>query len=79
LALEIGLKAIESKKQFYDLQIRQLVGHILFEQRNFEKAQPFLEQYVAGTEKVRREDLYELSYCYYEASNWKPAIEGLNN
>lgn len=77
LALEIGLKALQNGKQFYDLQMRQLVGHILFEQRNFEKAQPFLEKYVAGTEKVRREDLYELSYCYYEASNWKPAIEGL--
>lgn len=77
LALEIGLRALQSNKQFYDLQIRQLVGHILFEQRNFEKAQPYLQQYVAGTDKVRREDLYELSYCYYEASNWKPAIEGL--
>ncbi len=77
LALEIGEKALQSGKQFYDLQMRQLVGHILFEQRNFEKAQPYLEKYVSGTDKVRREDLYELSYCYYEASNWKPAIEGL--
>lgn len=76
LALEIGERALQSGKQFYDLQMRQLVGHILFEQRNFEKAQPYLEKYVNGTEKVRREDLYELSYCYYEASNWKPAIEG---
>lgn len=77
LALEIGEKALRSGTQFYDLQLRQLVGHILFEQRNFEKALPYLEKYVNGTEKVRREDLYELSYCYYEASNWKPAIEGL--
>ena len=77
LALEIGLKALQNGKQFYDLQMRQLVGHILFEQRNFEKAQPYLEKYVSGTDKVRREDLYELSYCYYEALNWKPAIEGL--
>ena len=77
LALEIGLKALQNGKQYYDLQMRQLVGHILFEQRNFEKAQPYLEKYVAGTDKVRREDLYELSYCYYEASNWKPAIDGL--
>jgi TolA-binding protein len=77
LALEIGEKALQTGKQFYDLQMRQLVGHILFEQRNFERAQPYLEKYVSGTDKVRREDLYELSYCYYEASNWKPAIEGL--
>jgi tetratricopeptide (TPR) repeat protein len=77
LALEIGEKALQTGKQFYDLQMRQLVGHILFEQRNFERAQPYLEKYVSGSDKVRREDLYELSYCYYEASNWKPAIEGL--
>lgn len=76
LALATGLKALEKGHQFYDLQLRQLVGHILFEEKAYAKALPYLKQYVAGTAKVRREDLYELSYCYYEAANWSPAIEG---
>ncbi|MDP1974219.1 MAG: tetratricopeptide repeat protein, partial [Sediminibacterium sp.] len=40
------------------------------------RALPYLETYVASSEKVRREDLYELSYCYFEAKNWNKAIQG---
>jgi tetratricopeptide (TPR) repeat protein len=76
LALQTAQQALLKGGQFYDLQMRQLAGHILFEQRSYDKALPFLKQYVNGTEKVRREDLYELSYCYYEAANWPSAIEG---
>lgn len=76
LALQNAQQALLKGGQFYDLQMRQLAGHILFEQRAYDKALPYLKQYVQGTEKVRREDLYELSYCYYEASNWPNAIEG---
>lgn len=75
-ALTYGEAAIQRNGQFYDLQLKQLVGHLLFEKRDFAKALPYLEAYVAATEKVRREDLYELSYCYYEAKNWNKAIQG---
>jgi tetratricopeptide (TPR) repeat protein len=75
-ALEEGEKAIRKTGQFYDLQLNQLVGHIWFEKREFAKALPYLEKFVAGKEKVRREDLYELSYCYYVAGNWTKSIEG---
>jgi len=37
---------------------------------------PYLEQYVQQSKKVSREDLYELSYCYYVAKNYNKAIEG---
>ncbi len=29
-----------------------------------------------GKEKVSREDLYELSFCYYQAKNWRQSIDG---
>jgi TolA-binding protein len=76
LSLETGLKALEIGSQFYDLQLRQLVGHILFEQKKYNEALVYLKKYVTATPKVRREDLYELSYCYYEASNWTMSIDG---
>ncbi|MFN2440444.1 MAG: tetratricopeptide repeat protein, partial [Chitinophagaceae bacterium] len=42
----------------------------------YAKALPYLEDYVNRSNKVRREDLYELSYAYYQASNYNKAIEG---
>jgi TolA-binding protein len=75
-ALETGLTAITKQGQFYDLQLKQLVGHIYFEKRQFAQALPYLEKFVEAKEKVRREDLYELSFCYYEAKNWPKSIEG---
>lgn len=64
------------KQQYYDLQLRQLVGHIYFEKGNYKKALPYLEKYVSNTPKVSREDLYELSYCYYDAQQYKKASDG---
>lgn len=75
-ALESGEKALQKGGQFYDLQMRQIVGHIYFEKKNFARALPYLEQYVSKTEKVSREDLYELSYCYYQAKQYKKAVDG---
>ncbi len=75
-ALETGMNAIKKTGQYYDIQLHQLVGHILFEKKEFAKALPYLEKFIAAKEKVRREDLYELSYCYYEAKNWPKSIEG---
>jgi tetratricopeptide (TPR) repeat protein len=75
-ALEYGEQSINKGNQYYDLQLRQLVGHLYFEKRQYAKALPYLEKYVAGKDKVRREDLYELAYCYYEAKNWPKSIDG---
>ncbi|RXK87191.1 tetratricopeptide repeat protein [Filimonas effusa] len=75
-AISYGEAALSKGGQYYDMQLRKLVGHGYFEKKQYAKALPYLEQYVTHTEKVRREDLYELSYCYYEARQWNKAIEG---
>lgn len=64
------------KSQYYDLEMKQMIGHAYFERKEYAKALPYLEDYVKGSTKVRREDLYELSYCYYMAKNMNKAIEG---
>jgi TolA-binding protein len=71
---ENKLKA--GKSQYYDLELKQLLGHAYFEKAQYAKALPYLQDYVARSNKVRREDLYELSYSYYHESNWNKAIEG---
>ena len=75
-AIESAEAALQKGNQYYALQLKQLLGHAYFEKKNFSKALPYLEEYVQSTEKVRREDLYELSFCYYEAKRWKDAITG---
>ncbi len=75
-ALAYAESVLQSSNQYYDLQLRELVGHVYFEKGNYKKALPYLEKYVSSTEKVSREDLYELSYCYYDAEQYKKASDG---
>lgn len=64
------------KTQYYDLDLKKLLGHGYFVQKQYGKAIPYLESYVAGAKKVSREDLYELSYAYYSTANLPKAIDG---
>lgn len=74
--------ALQTKDQFYDTQIRQLLGHLWFDKNEYEKALPYLATYVAKQEKVQSQDLYQLSFCYFQTKQWEKAIVGfkqLNN
>jgi TolA-binding protein len=62
--------------QYYDLELKQMLGHAYFEKNEYAKALPYLADYVGRSKKVRREDLYELSYCYYQANQYSKAIDG---
>jgi len=78
---EEALKYAEAKlkggnTQYYDLEMKLMLGHGYFERKEYDKGLPYLEDYVKRTEKVTRENLYELSYCYYMVNNYKKAIEG---
>ncbi|MFC0776127.1 tetratricopeptide repeat protein [Terrimonas alba] len=64
------------KSQYYDLELKQMIGHAYFERKEFDKGLPYLEDYVKRSPKVRREDLYELSYAYYMNNDLPKAIEG---
>lgn len=75
-ALAYAESVLESGNQYYDLQLRQLAGHIHFEKGHYKQAMPYLEKYVSNTPKVSREDLYELSYCYYDAKQYQKASDG---
>ncbi len=69
-------KLKNSSGQYYDLEMRQLVGHGYFQKKQFDKALPYLEAYVTQAKKVSWQDLYELSYSYYYTNNLPKAIEG---
>ncbi|MGF7230290.1 tetratricopeptide repeat protein [Arachidicoccus sp.] len=75
-ALSYAQHALDAGGQYYETNLKQLVGHILFEEKEYDKALPYLEDYISKSAKVKREDLYELSYCYYAAKQWNKAING---
>ncbi|HYE55144.1 MAG TPA: tetratricopeptide repeat protein [Chitinophagaceae bacterium] len=75
-AIEYAEARLKKPNQYYDLELRKLVGHGYFEKGEYDKALPYLEAYISKSEKVSREDLYELSYSYYVAGNYNKAIEG---
>lgn len=61
---------------FYQKEMNLLIGQINFEKKNYQKALPLLESYVNNSDKVTKEIMYELSYCYYDAGKLDKAIEG---
>src|SRR5215210_2323591 len=75
-AIEYGEAKLNSGGQYYNLQLQQLIGHTYFEKKDYTKALPYLQEYVSKTDKVRREDLYELSYIYYQTRQLPKAIAG---
>lgn len=75
-ALAYAENKLKTGDQYYDLEMRQLVGHSYFQKKQFDKAVPYLAAYVNQAKKVSRQDLYELSYSYYQTGNLNKAIEG---
>jgi TolA-binding protein len=75
-ALEYGEAALKKGGGYYDLPMQKLIGHAWFERKNYIKALSYLEAYNSGSDKVSREDIYELSYCYYQANQLSKAVEG---
>jgi tetratricopeptide (TPR) repeat protein len=68
--------ALNNKGQFYEIKLKQLMGHLLFEKKQYAKALPYLSEYVSVQKKVDKQDLYQLSFCYFQSENWSKAIPG---
>jgi tetratricopeptide (TPR) repeat protein len=75
-ALAYASRKLKKGNSYYETEMNQLLGHGYFERGEYPESLPYLQAYVAKTPKVRREDLYELSYAYYQAKQYPKAIEG---
>jgi len=64
----------EKEKLYYDNELHLLAGQCLFEDEHYDEALPYFEYYYEHTEKIRKEDLYEMAYCYYKGNQWDNAI-----
>ena len=75
-ALRYGQSKLGQDNIYNKKDLNLLMGQIYFEKKDFNKALPLLEAYVQSSDKVSKEVMYELSYCYYNANQVEKAIEG---
>jgi len=62
-------------KLYYDKELNILTAQTLFEQKKYKEALPYFEYYYNSSEKIRKEELYEMAFTYYRLEQWKNAIE----
>lgn len=75
-ALEEAKRLLKrSDKLFYDNELHLLAAQVLFENKNYREALPYFEYYYTHTDRIRKEELYEMAYCYYDGAEWGKAIE----
>jgi len=75
-ALQTADMQIKSReKSYYDKELHLLEAQCLFEEQQYKEALPYFEFYYSHTDKIRKQDLYEMAYCDYRTSAWPGAIE----
>jgi len=62
-------------KLYYDNELHLLAAQVLFEEGRYKEAIPYFEHYYDNTDKIRKEELYEMGYSYYRVNDWQEAIE----
>lgn len=73
--LNISQKYLVKDSLYYTKDMELLTAQTLFEQKRYEDALPFFEKFYANSDKIRKEELYELAYCYYRLNKWPEAIK----
>ncbi|HXS37197.1 MAG TPA: tetratricopeptide repeat protein [Flavipsychrobacter sp.] len=63
------------EKLYYDNELHLLAAQCLFEEQRYGDALPYFESYYDHTDKIRKEELYEMAYCYYRVNEWQNAID----
>lgn len=63
------------EKLYYDNELHLLAAQVLFEEKRYNEALPYFEHYYNLVDQIRKEDLYEMAYCYYHQQEWQKAID----
>ena len=75
-ALQDALRLIKKPEQsFYYKELHLLTAQIYFEKEDYKSALPYFEYFYEHTDRIRKEDLYEMAYCYYKLGKWNSAID----
>lgn len=71
-------KNLTKEGVLYKDEMRFLLGQVYFQKSEYAKALPLLEEYISKSNKVRKEDIYQLAYCQYQTGAYQKAIGNLN-
>ncbi len=63
------------EKLYYDNELHLLAAQCLFEAEQYSEALPYFEHYYENSNKIRKEELYEMAYCYYRVNDYRHAID----
>jgi len=75
-ALEQAKAIMEGRdKSYYDNELHLLAAQCLFEDEKYAEAKPYFEYFYEHTNKITKEDLYKMAYCYYRINEWDNAAE----
>ncbi len=75
-ALSEAQKLISQQdKLYYDNELHLLAAQCLFEQEKYKEALTYFEHYYERTDRIRKEELYEMAFCYYRINEYSKAIE----
>jgi len=72
--MEYTIPKLEVSGLKYKTQMHKMVGLVYYDQKNFEKALPYLSYFVERSTKVSKEDLYLLAYTQYQFGDYEKAI-----
>lgn len=74
--LQVSNRYLDKKeKLYYDKELHLLTAQTYFEQKEYSDALPYFEYYYDNSDKIRKEDLYEMAYTYYRLEKWNKAID----
>lgn len=63
------------EKSYYHNELHLLAGQCNFEDAQYKEAIPYFEFYYKNVDKIRKQDLYKMAYCYYATNQWTKAID----
>lgn len=59
-------------------QLNRIIGQSLFNQKKFDQALPYLQEYKGVRGRLNNNDYYQLGYAYYKQGDYNKAIETFN-
>ncbi len=75
-ALKVADTLLKQKeKSYYDKELHLLEAQCLFEEQRYKEALPYFDFYYGHTDKIRKQDLYEIAYCDYRTGAWGAATD----
>lgn len=74
--LNYVLPILKNEGDYYDLNLRYLVGQVYFQKKEYSQALPFLQDYAKNSKELTIQEIFELSFCFYKEKELNRAIRG---